>query len=129
MISEIKAKRTAEPIVKFVVDCIADKRYTDIKSKVSVKEDEAMTPDLLEEIVEDFLSFNDLPCIDKYDTPCSFNPSYEYNQLEIYTDDDGFETEYALTTNSELNDLTLVMRFDRLKFGRIKAYVLDAHVM
>lgn len=123
-----EAKKLAEPIVKEVVNCISEKRYMDIK-KYAEFEDIPLS-DLIEEI-EGFLELNELPYIDKFDISCNFKPQYEYHQLECYVfnDGSGFHMDYDLTTDGELNDLTLQMRFLFTESGTLTAYILDVHVM
>ncbi|MDO4943792.1 MAG: hypothetical protein Q4E74_01170 [Ruminococcus sp.] len=61
---------------------------------------------------------------------CNFRPKYEYHQLNFYHYDNGsgFWADYDLTTDCELNDLTLQMEFlyDR---ENLKARLIDLHVM
>ncbi len=51
--------------------------------------------------------------IDKYGKPCNFKPKYEYKQLTMdeYDDGSGFYLEYDMTTNSELSDYSLQLKF------------------
>lgn len=63
--------------------------------------------------------------VDEYGTPCDFNPSYEYSQLEFYdyTDGSGFRLEYDLTTDCELMDLSLQMEFIYTENGLKKRFL------
>lgn len=130
-----QARTLAEPIVKAVVDSIADKKYQDILLYAGFKDD-GISLDMLQEIVEGFLESNELPCIDKYGVDCPFCPAYvpsydSYNQLEVYIGEDrqDFSVDYDLTTNGDINDLTLQMDFVVENDGTIKAFVMDAHVL
>lgn len=90
-----------------------------------------MTTELIEEMVEEYLELNDLPYIDRYGIACSFSPNYEYHQASggIYNDNSGFWVDYDLTTNSELNDLTLQMSFLFRDNNELRPILLDIHVM
>lgn len=128
MLNKEDAKKVAEPIVKAVVDCIAEKRYTDIEKYAHF--DTISLPDLIEAI-ESYMEYNELPYIDKCDVPCNFKPHSEYCQFQcyIYKDGSGFKVDYDLTTDKELNDLTLQMGFMYTKSGTLTASLLDIHVM
>lgn len=118
----------AEPTIRQVVDLIAEKKYYDISQFAEL---ESLTAADIEEAVDGFLEINELPYIDKYDTPCNFHPQYEYHQLycNLYKDGSGFHADYDLTTDRELNDLTLQMEFLCTDSGTLKARFLDVHVM
>lgn len=123
-----EAEKLAVPVVKEIINCIAEKRYVDIE-KIAGFED--VTQSILEEEIEGFLEINELPYIDKFDVPCTFKPKYEYHQLSciVYSDGSGFHMDYDLTTDGELNDLTLQMKFIFTESGTLEAKILDAHVM
>ncbi|MDE7432686.1 MAG: hypothetical protein K2N34_12340 [Lachnospiraceae bacterium] len=123
-----EARKLAEPTVKEVVNCIAEKRYTDILKYANFEN--ISLSDFKEEI-EGFLELNELPYIDKFDVLCTFQPQYEYHQLScyIYRDGSGFHMDYDLTTDRELNDLTLQMEFLFMESDVLLAKILDAHVM
>lgn len=118
----------AEPVVRAVVNCIADRRYGDIPGYSQLW---ALTPSLIEEMVEEFLALNSYPYIDRFETPCSFSPQYVYHQLSCtaYKDGSGFHVDYDLTTNGELNDLTLQMDFRFSQDNTVMATILDLHVL
>lgn len=125
-----EAKKIAEPIVKAVVDCIAAKKYYELNLHTTI--DSSMTLWLFEELVEGFLEINKLPYIDGYDIPCNyFKPKNEYSQMcvYIYNDESGFAVDYDLTTDGELNDLTLQMEFLVNGRSEIIPVILDAHVL
>lgn len=128
MLDREEAKKAAEPIVKAVVDCVAEKRYTDIEKYAHF--DVISLSDLVEAIGS-FMKYNELPYIDKYDVPCNFRPQSEYCQFEcyIYRDGSGFKVDYDFTTNKELNDLTLQMEFIYTESQTLTARILDAHVL
>ncbi len=123
-----EALELAKPILKQVVDMLAERDYHKLEDIVEFEE---LTSELIEELVEGYLELNDLPYIDKYGVYCNFNPNYEYHQISggIYNDNSGFWVDYDLTTNSELNDLTLQMSFLYMDNDRLKPILLDIHVM
>ena len=123
-----EAAALAKPVVKKVVDCIAERRYDSIPEIAEIRD---MTFDDFKELVEGFLEINDLPYIDSFDTECSFKPQYEYHQLNtyVYSDGTGFAADYDLTTDSELNDLTLQMEFLFAGSDKLTAKILDAHIL
>lgn len=121
--------KIAEPIVKAVVDCIAEKRYNCIENYADFKN--GWTAGDMEEFIEGCLELNQLSHIDKYGVPCNFSPAYEYNQLSayVYNNGKGFAIDYDLTTDSKINDFTLQMEFLFTDSGVVKAYILDAHIL
>lgn len=128
MMNVQEIEKLAEPVVKEVVNCIAEKRYADIEKYAKLAD--LSLPDFTE-LIEGFLEINGLPYMDRFDVPCTFNPQYEYHQLYCipYKDGSGFHVDYDLTTGGELNDLTLQMDFRFTESGTLDATVLDAHVM
>ena len=123
-----EARKIVEPIVREVVDCIAEKRYSDIEKYA---EFDSISLADFEWVIEDYLNLNELPYIDKFDVECNFKPQYEYHQLDCitYNDGSGFHMDYGLTTDSELNDLTLQMEFLFTDAGTLRAKILDVHVL
>ncbi len=123
-----EAERLAEPVVKEIVNCISEKRYSDIEEYA---EFEGISPSEFAESIDGFLEINELPYTDRFDVPCTFDPQYEYHQLSciVYSDGRGFHADYDLTTDGELNDLTLRMDFLFTKSGELAVRILDAHVM
>lgn len=85
---------------------------------------------MIAELVDKYLELNELPYIDKYGVPCNLPPNRAYRQINggFYNDNSGFWIDYDLTTNSELNDLTLQMSF-LFKNNEIKPSLLDIHIM
>lgn len=126
--SEQEAQKLAEPVVREVVNCISEKRYADIEKYAQFSERSLSD---FTELIEGFLEINELPYMDCFEVPCNFTPQYEYHQLicGVYTDGSGFWADYGLTTDGELNDLTLQMEFLFTESGALAAKVLDAHVM
>lgn len=120
-LSDEEARIIAEPVIKNVVNLISEKEYDKVNTILG-----GDIVSSLEEIIEDFLESNELSGIDKYDVDCSFHPSYEYHQLNIilYDDNSGFHADYDLTTDSELNDLTLQFKFV-IKNRKIKNVILE----
>ena len=128
------ALKIAEPVVKNVVNCIAAKKYEDITKYAEFNENDSA--ELLGKFTEETLSLNELPYIDEYGVPCSFHPKWEtadrkYEQLEVYIFDDGtgFSVNYDLTTDGDLNDLTLQMEFTETENGSFRAVVTDIHIL
>lgn len=117
-----------EPVVKNVVDCIAERKYDSIPEIAEIRD---MTLEDFKYLIEEFLEINELPYIDSFDTECNFKPQYEYHQLNIYVYNNGtgFAADYALTTDGELNDLTLQMEFLFTEPDKLTARILDAHVL
>ena len=123
-----EAERLAEPIVKKIINSISEKRYGDIEAYA---EFEGISLSEFAELIDGFLELNELPYMDRFEVPCAFHPQYEYHQLSciVYSDGRGFHVDYDLTTDGELNDLTLQMDFLFTESGTLAVKVLDAHVM
>lgn len=123
---KIKAENEAKKIIGEVVNMIANRKYEEIP-KVALLG--ALNVDLIKELVEGYLELNELPYIDCFGTKCSFHRQ-GYEQLSIihYNNGSGFHVDYDLTTNEQLNDLTLQMEF--LYDGHsLIAKLEDLHVM
>lgn len=144
------AEKKAETIIKKVVDLLSEKRYEDVASAVEIN---SLTGKELREQVEGYLKLNGLSHIDGYDIECKPSPNPAYKQLNFYyyNNGSGFHVDYDLSTNAELNDLTLQMEFlysqgqqagqscpkeqlaaagEALDLGiNLKARILDIHVM
>lgn len=71
------------------------------------------------ECIDATLKENGFDAIDEYGVPCNFHPAYEYSQLSIYEYDDhsGFSADYDMTSDSELVDLTLQLKFKYIRQG------------
>lgn len=123
-----EALELAKPTLKKVVDLLSEKNYKAIEN---IAELEHLTPELIKEIIDEYLELNELTHIDKYGVPCNFNPPNEYKQIsgDIYFDNSGFWIDYDLTTDSKLNDLTLQMSFLFWDNNELKPILLDLHVM
>ena len=123
-----EAEQLAKPIVKKIVDYIAEKRYADLE-KYAEFEDMSLAD--FTWLIEGFLEINELPYMDRFGVPCTFSPQYEYHQLFciVYRDGSGFHADYGLTTDGELNDLTLQMDFLYTESGAFAVKNLNAHVM
>ena len=129
MVSEQEAEQLAEPVVKEVVNCIAGKRYADIGKYAQF---DGLSLSVLTEVIEGYLELNGLPYMDCFGVPCTFQPQwYEYHQLKcyVYNDGSGFHADYDLSTDGELNDLTLQMEFLFTESGGVVASISDVHVM
>ena len=130
--TEQEAKKLAEPIVKEVVNCMAEGRY-DLIPDYADFQDESITIEDFKGWAEDYLKDNELSHYDKYGVPNNFQPQYDkslYHQFSVYlyNNGNGFEVDYDLTTDSEINDLTLIMEFLFADNG-VKAYIVDIHVL
>ena len=127
-----EAKMLAEPIVREVVNCMAERAYARIPEYADFKD--GITAEEFQEWAEGYLEDNDLSYYDRYDVPCNFKPQYDpslYHQFEVYIYDNGagFAVEYDLTTNNERNDLTLMMEFMFDNQKEIQAYIEGIHVL
>lgn len=122
------AEHIAENIIKQVVDMIADRRYEQLDN---IAELDALTAEDIKELAEGYLELNELSCIDHFDMECNFHPRYEYQQLNFYhyNNGSGMAADYDMTTDGELNDLTLQMEFLYEGTEGLKAKILDLHVM
>lgn len=114
-----EAKKMAEPFVKAVVDCIADKRYEELPEYADFED--GLSLELFKELAEGFLKINELPYYD----------GFEYCRLHVYlyNDGTGFAVDYDFTTDNGLNDLTLQMDFRFTESDKMKVSITDAHVL
>jgi len=120
--------------VKAVVNCMADGKYQDIPRYAEFEVD---TVESFQESAEGYLKINELSHFDRYGVPCSFHVQYQngtqYQQFEIYlgkkAEKSNFSVCYDLTTDGDLNDLTLLMDFLFQEDGSLKAVITDIHVM
>lgn len=123
-----RAETMAREVIKSVVNLLSQKRYKEISA---VAEMDILSTEDMKELVNEYLELNNFSHIDCFDAGCNFHPPYAYHQIEFYhfNDGSGFAVDYDLTTNQELNDLTLQMEF--LYEGEIalKARLLDLHVL
>ena len=121
--------KLAEPYVQRIVDLLAAKKYAEIPQQAELTNN--WTVEDLQEFAEGFLADSDLPYFDKFGVPCDFNPQYEYYQLNcfLYDDGTGFHVDYDLTTDGELNDLTLQLDFWFQPDNTLKVCFYDVHVM
>lgn len=98
-------------IISSILDAMHNERYENIVDVV----DESEVSDMNEvyEFVRGTLEMNGFSTIDKYGVPCNFHPQYEYSQMNFYEYDDGsgFVVDYDLTSESELVDLVLQLKF------------------
>ncbi len=126
--TEKEAVEIAKPIVKQVVDALSKRRYEDICHYAKLYQISLQT---LQEMIEEYLTLNELPYIDAFDVDCNLYPNYDYQQLDcvVYNDGSGFTLDYALTTDSNFNDLTLQMEFIWTEEDIIEARILDVHVL
>jgi len=123
-----KEKISAEKIVEQVVNAISEKNYSKIAEIVDGLDCWIISE--IEECAEGFKSINDLECFDSYGIPCSFRPKYEYHQLSFYkwNDGKGMSCDYDLTTDGDLNDLTLMIDF-YYEENMLRSVFKDLHVL
>lgn len=123
-----KERISAEKIVEQVVNAISEADYSKIADIVD--DIDCLSIAEIEELAEGFKSINDLEGFDSYGIPCSFKPKYEYHQLNFYKWDDGkgMSCEYDLTTDGDLNDLTLMIDF-YYEENMLKSIFKDLHVL
>ena len=104
-------KEKAIEVITNILAAFHKKEYAKVLEYV----DESAIDDLpaLFECIDETLKENGFDAIDEYGVPCNFHPKYEYSQLSIYEYDDhsGFTADYEMTSNSELVDLTLQLKF------------------
>lgn len=112
MINSNKTKESAINILKNILFFLHNKDFKSIMSIISDSE-----IDDLEEYLNEYfigtLEENGYTTIDEYGVKCSFNPPYQYSQLDIYdyNDGSGFLLEYAMTSNGDLVDMSLQLEF------------------
>lgn len=123
-----KREQIAKNIVEQIVNALAEMNYL----KISEIIDDLGKWSILdiEECAEGFKSINSLDYFDKYGDVCTFKPKYEYHQLRHYhwETGDGMTSEYDLTTNGNINDLTLIIDF-LFEKNRVKTIFRNLHVL
>ena len=126
--TEKDALKIAVPVVKNVVDCIAEKNYEHMFDYAELSA--GNRNDLINAIIQ-FMDDAELTFIDPFDTPCKYVSEVHYDQLDvfIYSDGRGFAIDYFLTTDGEENDLTLQMEFLIDENGNYSAFIEDCHVL
>ncbi|MBY6915767.1 MULTISPECIES: hypothetical protein [Clostridium] len=119
---------SAEKIVEKVVNSISEANYSKITEIVD--DLDCLTISEIEECAEGFKSINHLERFDSYGIACSFKPKYEYHQLKFYkwNDGNGMSCEYDLTTDGDLNDLTLMIDF-YYEENMLRSVFKDLHVL
>ncbi|MBR1738266.1 MAG: hypothetical protein IJ736_14870 [Firmicutes bacterium] len=126
--TEEDALKTAEPIVRAIVDCIAKNKYELIYNFAEFSE--GISPEVLSDVIDEFMSDAEITHIDKYGVQCMIlNRSRPQLRAIIYSNGKGFYIEYDFSTNGELNDLTLQMKFLIDDKGGFRAYIEDCHVL
>ena len=123
--TEQEAKSIAEPIVKEIVNCISSGEYEHICR--FAKYNNGFTDNLIKELLEEYLTVNELTHYDNYDIPFTGNRS----RLDVYVFDNenGFAVDYDMSTDGKPNDLTLQMQFLSDGNGGYEAFVDDCHVL
>lgn len=130
--TEEEARIIAEPVIKQIVNCMADGDYDRITEFAAFSE--GFTPKLFQEVAEGYLEDNGFPHYDAYGVPNLFQPQYDkslYKQLNVYVynNGSGFGAEYDLTTDGELNDLTLMVEFRYDEDQKLQPFIDDLHVL
>lgn len=104
-------KEKAIEVITNILAAFHKKEYFKVLEYV----DESEIDDLpsLFECIDETLKENGFNAIDEYGVLCNFHPKYEYSQLSFYeyADHSGFTVDYEMTSNSELVDLTLQLKF------------------
>lgn len=123
-----QAEIKAGEVIRSVVDLLSKRQYNKLETAAKM---EALTCEEVRELVDGYLELNELSQIDPFDAECSFRPKYEYHQMNFYhyKNGSGFKADYDLTTDSELNDLTLQMEFIYEENDGLSARLLDLHVL
>ena len=126
--TEQEAKTMAEPVVKNIVNCMANGDYEHILEFAELEN--GITIDEFKKWAEDYLEENSFSHYDKYGVAINFHAQH-YQQFSVYTynDGSGFSVDYDLTTDGELNDLTLIMNFLFDNNKVLRAYIHDLHVL
>lgn len=107
-----KNKEEAINVLKNILHALHNKNFAAIHSFVHKSEIEDLE-NYLTECIQGTLTLNGFDVIDEYGVECNFHPNYEYSQLNFYeyNDDSGFVLDYDLTSNGDLVDLTLQLKF------------------
>ena len=130
--TEAEARIIAEPVMQGIVNCMARGDYDKIPEYAAFSE--GITLAVFQEVAEGYLEDNGFPHYDAYGAENLFQPQYDkslYQQLNvyIYNNGKGFSAEYDLTTDGELNDLTLMVEFLFDENGIAKPFIDDLHVL
>ena len=98
-------------VIEKVLQSIHNKDYQSILNHVDEMEIDDI--DSLFQFVQGTLELNGYDSIDEYGVPCDFHPKYEYSQMSFYEYDDnsGVAVDYDLTSDLELVDMYLQMKF------------------
>ena len=127
--TEQEAFEIAVPIVRVVVDYIANKSYEKIPDVVGFSNGNSLQ--LIVTAINQFMDDAGITSMDTYDTPCKHGPDRYHEQLNVfvYSDGRGFAVDYFLATNGEINDLTLQMEFLVDSNGNYNPFIEDCHVL
>lgn len=127
--TEQEAFEIAVPIVRVVVDYIANKSYEKIPDVVGFSNGNSLQ--LIVTAINQFMDDAGITSMDTYDTPCKNGPDRYHEQLNVfvYSDGRGFAVDYFLATNGEINDLTLQMEFLVDSNGNYNPFIEDCHVL
>lgn len=125
---KMQAEAMAIEIIKLVVNSLSRKQFEEVSDITNLA---SLTIENITEIVNEYLELNKLKYIDAFGVKCGFNPNYAYKQINFYhyTNGTGFAADYDLTTDGELNDLTLQMEFLYGKGDLLTSYLVDLHVL
>lgn len=111
---ELKAeyREQAVAVLEKILKAFHNKNFSEVQAIVDESEIDDLE-DFLAEFMQGTLELNDFDAIDEYGAECNFKPQYEYSQLsiELYNDNSGFYLEYDMTSNGELVDMVLQLKF------------------
>lgn len=130
--TEEEARIIAEPVVRHIVDCMADRAYNRIPEYAALPA--GISAAQLRNWSESYLMENRLRCFDHYGAPNHAPAIYEdmpYEQLNVYVYNDGagFSAEYDLASDGELNDLILIVEFLYDENQNLIPHLEDIHVV
>lgn len=111
-------KEYAIETLKKILDALHEKKYNEVIKIVDESEIENLT-EFLSGPIDETLKTNNFETIDEYGIECNFQPNYEYSQIMIdkYNNSKDFYLEYDLTSNGNLVDLSLQLKFKYTKDG------------
>lgn len=105
-------REQAIAVLEKILKAFHNKEFSNVRAIVDESEIDDLE-DFLAEFMQGTLELNDFETIDEYGAECSFKPQYEYSQLsiELYNNKSGFYLEYDMTSNGELVDMVLQLKF------------------
>ena len=128
--TEEEARIIAEPVVRGIVDCMADRDYERICEFAALPE--GISAAAIRNWCGAYLMENRLRCFDHYGAPVQpYSEKKHYEQLNvyIYNDGSGFSAEYDLSSDGVLNDLILIVEFLFDEKQEPVPHIEDIHVL